>query len=62
MAGMKVQVVEVDKDGNIDMAHLKALVRAGPVSSDWFLSLTHAYEGPKLLCNVASGPEGHTSA
>ena len=27
MAGMKVQVVEVDKDGNIDMAHLKALVR-----------------------------------
>lgn len=26
MAGMKVQVVEVDKDGNIDMAHLKALV------------------------------------
>ena len=29
MAGMKVQVVEVDKDGNIDMANLKALVRAG---------------------------------
>lgn len=29
MAGMKVQVVEVDKDGNIDLAHLKALVRAG---------------------------------
>uniref|UniRef100_A0A8C7SJ56 Aromatic amino acid beta-eliminating lyase/threonine aldolase domain-containing protein n=1 Tax=Oncorhynchus mykiss TaxID=8022 RepID=A0A8C7SJ56_ONCMY len=26
MAGMKVQVVEVDKDGNIDMANLKALV------------------------------------
>uniref|UniRef100_A0A8C4NWG4 glycine dehydrogenase (aminomethyl-transferring) n=1 Tax=Dicentrarchus labrax TaxID=13489 RepID=A0A8C4NWG4_DICLA len=26
MAGMKVQVVEVDKDGNIDMAHLKSLV------------------------------------
>uniref|UniRef100_A0A8C9Y780 Glycine dehydrogenase (decarboxylating) n=1 Tax=Sander lucioperca TaxID=283035 RepID=A0A8C9Y780_SANLU len=26
MAGMKVQVVEVDKDGNIDMAHLNALV------------------------------------
>ena len=26
MAGMKVQVVEVDKDGNIDMVHLKALV------------------------------------
>uniref|UniRef100_A0A667XF94 Glycine cleavage system P protein n=1 Tax=Myripristis murdjan TaxID=586833 RepID=A0A667XF94_9TELE len=26
MAGMKVQVVEVDKDGNIDMAHLKTLV------------------------------------
>uniref|UniRef100_A0A672INX3 glycine dehydrogenase (aminomethyl-transferring) n=1 Tax=Salarias fasciatus TaxID=181472 RepID=A0A672INX3_SALFA len=26
MAGMKVQVVEVDKDGNIDLAHLKALV------------------------------------
>lgn len=31
MAGMKVQVVEVDKDGNIDMAHLKALVRASLV-------------------------------
>lgn len=29
MAGMKVQVVEVDKDGNIDLAHLKALVRTG---------------------------------
>lgn len=29
MAGMKVQVVEVDKDGNIDLAHLTALVRAG---------------------------------
>jgi len=29
MAGMKVQVVEVDKDGNIDMTHLKALVRPG---------------------------------
>lgn len=28
MAGMKVQVVEVDKDGNIDLAHLKVLVRA----------------------------------
>lgn len=27
MAGMKVQVVEVDKDGNIDLSHLKALVR-----------------------------------
>lgn len=27
MAGMKVQVVEVDKEGNIDLAHLKALVR-----------------------------------
>ncbi|KAJ3604695.1 hypothetical protein NHX12_029435 [Muraenolepis orangiensis] len=26
MAGMKVQVVEVDKDGNIDMTHLTALV------------------------------------
>ncbi|MEQ2308533.1 hypothetical protein AMECASPLE_029123, partial [Ameca splendens] len=26
MAGMKVQVVEVDKDGNIDLAHLKTLV------------------------------------
>uniref|UniRef100_A0A1A8G4A7 Glycine cleavage system P protein n=1 Tax=Nothobranchius korthausae TaxID=1143690 RepID=A0A1A8G4A7_9TELE len=26
MAGMKVQVVEVDKDGNIDLAHLKAQV------------------------------------
>uniref|UniRef100_A0A8B9K6V3 glycine dehydrogenase (aminomethyl-transferring) n=1 Tax=Astyanax mexicanus TaxID=7994 RepID=A0A8B9K6V3_ASTMX len=26
MAGMKVQVVEVDKDGNIDVAHLKAMV------------------------------------
>lgn len=26
MAGMKVQVVEVDKDGSIDVAHLKALV------------------------------------
>uniref|UniRef100_H3DDQ2 Glycine cleavage system P protein n=1 Tax=Tetraodon nigroviridis TaxID=99883 RepID=H3DDQ2_TETNG len=26
MAGMKVQVVEVDKDGNTDLAHLKALV------------------------------------
>ncbi|KAL3062574.1 hypothetical protein OYC64_002391 [Pagothenia borchgrevinki] len=26
MAGMKVQVVEVDRDGNIDMAHLTALV------------------------------------
>ncbi|XP_034152527.1 glycine dehydrogenase (decarboxylating), mitochondrial [Esox lucius] len=26
MAGMKVQVVEVDKDGNIDMANLQALV------------------------------------
>uniref|UniRef100_A0A3B4F4D8 glycine dehydrogenase (aminomethyl-transferring) n=1 Tax=Pundamilia nyererei TaxID=303518 RepID=A0A3B4F4D8_9CICH len=26
MAGMKVQVVEVDKDGNIDLSHLKALV------------------------------------
>lgn len=26
MAGMKVQVVEVDKDGNIDLVHLKALV------------------------------------
>ena len=30
MAGMKVQVVEVDKDGNIDLAHLKSLVRVGP--------------------------------
>lgn len=29
MAGMKVQVVEVDKDGNIDLAHLRNLVRAG---------------------------------
>lgn len=27
MAGMKVQVVEVDKDGNTDLAHLRALVR-----------------------------------
>lgn len=27
MAGMKVQVVEVDKDGNIDLAHLRNLVR-----------------------------------
>lgn len=27
MAGMKIQVVEVDKDGNIDVAHLKAMVR-----------------------------------
>ncbi|XP_030646871.1 glycine dehydrogenase (decarboxylating), mitochondrial [Chanos chanos] len=26
MAGLKVQVVETDKDGNIDMAHLKAMV------------------------------------
>ncbi|XP_018601995.1 glycine dehydrogenase (decarboxylating), mitochondrial isoform X1 [Scleropages formosus] len=26
MAGMKVQVVEVDRDGNIDIAHLKAMV------------------------------------
>ncbi len=26
MAGMKVQVVEVDKDGNIDASHLKAMV------------------------------------
>ncbi|KAL4623118.1 glycine dehydrogenase (decarboxylating), mitochondrial isoform X1 [Arapaima gigas] len=26
MAGMKVQVVEVDRDGNIDVAHLKAMV------------------------------------
>ncbi|KAL7839693.1 hypothetical protein SRHO_G00263510 [Serrasalmus rhombeus] len=26
MAGMKVQVVEVDKDGNIDVVHLKAMV------------------------------------
>uniref|UniRef100_A0AAY4BXB9 Glycine dehydrogenase (aminomethyl-transferring) n=1 Tax=Denticeps clupeoides TaxID=299321 RepID=A0AAY4BXB9_9TELE len=26
MAGMKVQVVEVDKDGSIDVAHLKAMV------------------------------------
>ena len=32
MAGMKVQVVEVDKDGNIDLAHLKALVRAGALA------------------------------
>lgn len=35
MAGMKVQVVEVDKDGNIDLAHLKALVRAGLVFIHW---------------------------
>lgn len=28
MAGMKVQVVEVDKDGSIDVAHLKAMVRS----------------------------------
>lgn len=28
MAGMKVQVVEVDKDGNIDLPHLRTLVRA----------------------------------
>ena len=27
MAGMKVQVVEVDKDGSIDVVHLKAMVR-----------------------------------
>lgn len=27
MAGMKVQVVEVDKEGGIDMVHLRALVR-----------------------------------
>lgn len=27
MAGMKVQVVEVDKDGSIDVAHLKAMVQ-----------------------------------
>ncbi|KAK1792014.1 hypothetical protein P4O66_001797 [Electrophorus voltai] len=26
MAGMKIQVVEVDKDGSIDVAHLKAMV------------------------------------
>ncbi|XP_048834922.1 glycine dehydrogenase (decarboxylating), mitochondrial [Brienomyrus brachyistius] len=26
MAGLKVQVVEVDRDGNIDIAHLKAMV------------------------------------
>lgn len=26
MAGMKVQVVEIDKDGSIDMAHLKTMV------------------------------------
>lgn len=36
MAGMKVQVVEVDKDGNIDLAHLKALVSTGMLASLWF--------------------------
>lgn len=36
MAGMKVQVVEVDKDGNIDLAHLKALVRTGMLEPLWF--------------------------
>uniref|UniRef100_A0A3B4TIV4 Glycine dehydrogenase (aminomethyl-transferring) n=1 Tax=Seriola dumerili TaxID=41447 RepID=A0A3B4TIV4_SERDU len=36
MAGMKVQVVEVDKDGNIDMAHLKSLVRIELLFPYWF--------------------------
>lgn len=36
MAGMKVQVVEVDKDGNIDLAHLKALVRALACHKQYF--------------------------
>lgn len=36
MAGMKVQVVEVDKDGNIDLAHLKALVCTGMLKPLWF--------------------------
>lgn len=34
MAGMKVQVVEVDKDGSIDVAHLKAMVRTVPIHHD----------------------------
>lgn len=40
MAGMKVQVVEVDKDGNIDMANLKDLVIAGWSHSDNKLTVT----------------------
>lgn len=50
MAGMKVQVVEVDKDGNIDMAHLNALVRAGLCAFHWFYRI-----GLELLCNVVKG-------
>lgn len=40
MAGMKVQVVEVDKDGNTDLAHLKALVRTHLHSSGFRTAAT----------------------
>lgn len=36
MTGMKVQVVEVDKDGSIDMAHLKAMVQDYTLSDTCF--------------------------
>lgn len=34
MAGMKIQPVEVDRYGNIDVAHLKAMVLTLPFA-DW---------------------------
>jgi hypothetical protein len=34
MAGMKIQPVEVDRYGNIDVAHLKAMVLTLPIR-DW---------------------------
>lgn len=37
MAGLKVQVVEVDRDGNIDIAHLKAMVGSNNVLDSFLL-------------------------
>lgn len=45
MAGMKVQVVEVDKDGNTDLVHLKALVRTHLHSSGFHATATCDHKG-----------------
>lgn len=53
MAGMKVQVVEVDKDGNTDLAHLKALVRT---------TATRDHNGRQMPTDTVLGVSGHFAA
>lgn len=43
MAGMKVQVVEVDKDGSIDVAHLKAMVQDYTICKTYFSLWLYLY-------------------